>query len=240
MSKIGDFFGMFDKVDDIIYKPIETICEWTKEPLRRFDANREQRKSDQKFYHEMLEKRMEVDLEKTKKSIEVEIDELKDNRIIARNKKVLDTISEYRRSMLEDARDIYYNLSLMEIELSRQAHDLVIKKTQEYKKMQESARDDCDRRLSLIQEKYADNKRVKERQEDSVMDQCDEMIKQAGEFISQLKDDIVRINNNNSERINSASMMTNAVLKNLGGQLGNQIFNEIEEERGENFIEEKK
>ena len=28
---------MFDKIDDIIYKPIETICEWTKEPLRRWE-----------------------------------------------------------------------------------------------------------------------------------------------------------------------------------------------------------
>ena len=26
MSKVLSFFGMFDKIDDIIYKPIETVC----------------------------------------------------------------------------------------------------------------------------------------------------------------------------------------------------------------------
>ena len=35
---------MFDKLDDIIYKPIETICNWMQEPLRQFETGREIRK----------------------------------------------------------------------------------------------------------------------------------------------------------------------------------------------------
>ena len=31
---------MFDKLDDIIYKPIETICDWTKEPLKKWEHKR--------------------------------------------------------------------------------------------------------------------------------------------------------------------------------------------------------
>ncbi len=32
---------MFDKLDDIIYKPVEAVCEWTKEPLKRWEHKRD-------------------------------------------------------------------------------------------------------------------------------------------------------------------------------------------------------
>lgn len=35
------FGDMFDKLDDIIYKPVETICDFIKEPLRVFEHKRE-------------------------------------------------------------------------------------------------------------------------------------------------------------------------------------------------------
>jgi hypothetical protein len=35
---------MFDKLDDIIYKPIETICDWVKETLNALSAGRERKK----------------------------------------------------------------------------------------------------------------------------------------------------------------------------------------------------
>lgn len=40
-------FDMFDKIDDIIYKPVETICEWTKEPLKRWEHNRDMETQEQ-------------------------------------------------------------------------------------------------------------------------------------------------------------------------------------------------
>lgn len=35
------FFDMFDKLDDIIYKPIEAITDWAREPLKRWEHKRE-------------------------------------------------------------------------------------------------------------------------------------------------------------------------------------------------------
>lgn len=34
------FFDMFDKIDDIVYKPVEAICDWTKEPLKKWEHKR--------------------------------------------------------------------------------------------------------------------------------------------------------------------------------------------------------
>jgi len=35
---------MFDKLDDIIYKPVETVCDWIKEPLRASEHRREMKR----------------------------------------------------------------------------------------------------------------------------------------------------------------------------------------------------
>lgn len=32
---------MFDKIDDIVYKPVEALCNWVQEPLKSFSAKRE-------------------------------------------------------------------------------------------------------------------------------------------------------------------------------------------------------
>ena len=241
MSKVLSFFGMFDKIDDIIYKPIETVCEWTKEPLKRFEAEREQKAKDQEAQRKQdtldVESRrkqqedwMQFELKKAEKEMEVSIKELQDNQIIERNKKILDTITEYRRSMIEDAQNIANSLSHMEITLVNEAHNLVVQKTNEYKAIQEAAREDCYNRLTEIGERFANNERVRIRQEDSVMDQCDDMIKKASEFIAQLKEDIKRINDNNSERVNNAAELTDKLMNTMGHQLlGDKIQQAIEE-----------
>ena len=46
------FFDMFDKIDDIIYKPVETICEWTKEPLKRWEHQRDMETQSQNIEDE--------------------------------------------------------------------------------------------------------------------------------------------------------------------------------------------
>lgn len=46
MGKISKFLGMFDKLDDIIYEPIKTISDWSKEPLKKFEAGRQQKAAD--------------------------------------------------------------------------------------------------------------------------------------------------------------------------------------------------
>ena len=62
------------------------------------------------------------------------------------------------------------------------------------------------------------------------MDQCDDMIKKASEFIAQLKEDIKRINDNNSERVNNAAELTDNLMNTMGHQLlGDKIQQAIEE-----------
>ena len=78
-------FDMFDKLDDIIYKPIETCCEWTKEPLKRWKHEREQQAEHNRVENEIYrqqqemqlaqwdaEKRMELEQAQARANIELE------------------------------------------------------------------------------------------------------------------------------------------------------------------------
>lgn len=66
--------------------------------------------------------------------------------------------------------------------------------------------------------------------EDQVMNQCDDMVKQAQNFISQLKDDIKRINDNNSVRVGEATNLTDKIMIQMGSQIGGQVHNIAQEQ----------
>lgn len=80
------FLDMFDKIDDIIYKPVEAICEWTKEPLKKWEHNRnmetqaqniaaEERAREEKLRHEKEMAQQAADNEVAKKKLEQELTE---------------------------------------------------------------------------------------------------------------------------------------------------------------------
>lgn len=48
------FWKMLDKLDDIIYKPIEMITDWAKEPLRRWEYKRKEEEADNQLKREIL------------------------------------------------------------------------------------------------------------------------------------------------------------------------------------------
>ncbi len=40
----GKIFGMFDKVDDIVYEPIKLVCDALRQPLKKVEAHNEKLK----------------------------------------------------------------------------------------------------------------------------------------------------------------------------------------------------
>lgn len=87
-------WDMFDKIDDIIYKPVESICEWTKEPLKRWEHKRDMEKQEQNIVaeehareechqHEKEMAQQSADNELAKKRLEQELTERERASIIA-------------------------------------------------------------------------------------------------------------------------------------------------------------
>ena len=224
------FLDMFDKLDDIIYEPVKTICAWVSEPLNYLEHKRnsetiaqeaqiESAKRMQEAAIEMCTKERMVELETNKKRWDADIDDLTSRREIERNKRVLDAIIEYRRSMIEDAKSIADSLSHMEMSLVEEAHALVLKKAEEYEQLQHKAMEECDKQLEEINARFANNERVRIRREDMVLDATADIIDAAKEFIAELKDDIKRINSNNTNRVNIATAAADKIMEKMGATL---------------------
>lgn len=215
---------MFDKIDDIVYKPIETICEWTKEPLKYFQNKRDEKAKDQEIEREIDKKTAEADIEAEKERKQAilnadirkwdeKLNDLICSNEIKRNKKRLDMITEYRRSMIEDAQNIADNLSRMEMALVEDAHNLVLAITEKYKLLQNKAMSQCDQQLKFIEEAYANNERVKIRREDHVLNQVDDIIKVSQMFIEQLNIDIKSINEGNKVRVDESTKRIDEIMR---------------------------
>lgn len=224
------FLDMFDKLDDIIYEPVKAICSWATEPLRRFEDKRKKSDALQKEQLEAEKREREAELEIRKKGQlarleadkrrwDVDIDHLIGMQEIERNERILNAIIEYRRSMIEDAKSIADNLSHMEMSLVAEAHELVLRKTEEYKALQEKAMKQCDDQLEEIGRRFAGNERIRIKREDMVIAQTEDIINAAKEFIAELNEDIKRINTNNTIRVNTATAAADRNLERMGKTL---------------------
>lgn len=224
------FFDMFDKLDDIIYEPVQAICSWATEPLKQFKDKRKKSDAVQQAALEATKREQEVELEIRKreqlaqleadqKRWDADIDHLIGMQEIERNERILNAIIKYRKSMIEDAKSIANNLSHMEISLVAEAHELVLRKTEEYKALQEKAMKQCDEQLEEIDRKFANNERIRIKREDMVIAQTEDIINAAKAFITELNEDINRININNTNRVNIATVAADKTLEKMGQTL---------------------
>ena len=121
--------------------------------------------------------------------------------------------------MIEDAKSIADNLSHMEMSLVAEAHELVLRKTEEYKALQEKAMKQCDDQLEEIGKRFANNERIRIKREDMVIAQTEDIINAAKAFIAELNEDIKRININNTNRVNTATAAADRTLERMGQTL---------------------
>lgn len=198
---------MFDKLDDIVYKPIETICDWIKEPMNALEAGRERKKMKAAADIEMDMRKQETELQAynarqaaelvaDQKRWNAEIDEMIAEQESQRRDKLVESIKRYQIDLATATRDIVESIGLMSIELRREANALMMEKTQEYRKLQDEATDNAMQRLDDINQRFANNERVRLRMEDSVINQMDTVVDAANKFINELAEDFRRLNMN--------------------------------------------
>jgi len=221
---------MFDKLDDIIYKPIETLCNWIEEPLRSFESRRqiqqmqataeiEEKARRQEAELQAYSARQQVEIEADRRRLNAEIDQMIQEQEMANREKFVEALKRYQTDLARVNVEIVNNIGLMTIDLRRAAHALVTEKTQEYREIQNQAIESTMKRLDDINERYANNERVRTRMEDSVMNQMDSVIEAADRFITELADDLKRLNQNTDDLMHMGMENVNKYLAPMGQSL---------------------
>ena len=220
------FLDMFDKLDDIIYKPIELITDWAGEPLRTREHKRKEQSADNELKRDierktakervaseikmkdrkiaseikMKEREREADIE-VKKETEViriiaEIQEWKKDQEFNRMKAVSEAISKYQKELTQLNVDAVNDIGHMQIELREKAQNLVYEKTIKYKDLQTTATQEAMEDLKRIETDFSDNEVAKKILNKAVEDRLGNIINVAANFLEELNDDIRSINKN--------------------------------------------
>lgn len=187
------FLNMLDKVDDFFYKPMETICNWLEEPLKIFEAKRNMTAEEKKHELERIDREHAAKLESDMKKLDFELEELRKDKVIERNKATLETIKKYKADMAKLSVEIVNTIGNMTLDLRERANNFVQDNVKRYKELQDDAITKADKRLEEIETKYPEGSKSKEIMQDAVAKQMNSIIDRADNFMNTLNDDLKKI-----------------------------------------------
>lgn len=205
MNSIGKIFGMFDRVDDIIYEPIKLLCDTLRQPLKQIDAYNNKKKAEYSQELSKQLKKFEVDLELDKKEremqlsiderrMEEEINQMILDNDLKRREDMVQLEMKYRKEMAEAAAQLAEIIANMQVEVRSKILALYTEKEKEYLDLQEKYKRQTFDTVKSLRETFPDG---------------------LGEDI--IKDEVRTQLKNISERSSEFSKLMNEDMKNIFG-----------------------
>lgn len=196
-------FGMFDRLDDIVYEPVHLLCDALRQPLRQIEINNERKKMElessleqnNKAFEEKLKleiNRENMLLRTDERKINAQIDKMLDDADFERQERMVEAIKRYQIDLGEVSVSIGDSIGKMSLELRKKAQDMVLEQTLKYKEIQEQAMDDSMKRLEMVQEKFGfeNSSNAKKIMEHAIEKQMIGIIERADEFMVSMKNDL--------------------------------------------------
>lgn len=209
------FKTVLNGISNIIKGPLNVLEDWAREPLKKFENDREQKNLDRSLERSIKEKtevgRIESEIRKAEEThkadlyvrmnteinrINVETEEWQKDQQFERMKKVTEAVAHYQERLNELNLNTIRAIGEMDIELRAKAQNLVLEKTAQYRMIQDEAIKQAEEEFDQIEKKYVGNDRIynvmisaTEKKLVGIIDKCDE-------FMAQLNTDIAAMNNN--------------------------------------------
>lgn len=148
VKAIGKIFGMFDKVDDIVYEPIKLVCDTLRQPLKQLDAHNEKKKAehDQELVKQLKQFEVDLELDKKQREMQLSVDERRmeeeinqmilDNDL-QRREDMVQLEMKYRKEMAEAAAQLAQIIANMQVETRSKILALYTEKEKEYLDLQD-------------------------------------------------------------------------------------------------------
>lgn len=205
VKAVPKIFGMFDKIDDIVYEPIKLVCDILRQPLNKIEARNEKKKAEDNQELVKQLKQFEVDLELDKKQremqlsiderrMEEEINQMIQDNDLQRREDMVQLEMKYRKEMAEAAAQLAQIMANMQVETRSKILVLYAEKEKEYLDLQDKYKKQMFDTVKSLRETFPDGTG-----EDFIKD----------EVKTQLK--------NISERSSAFSKLMNEDMKNVFG-----------------------
>lgn len=214
------FLNVLSKIGSVITAPIETFCNWTEEPLRRWDHERSenskdkdverdiqrqvgvekelsnQRMKEQEHQSELNIKeqahRNELHIRRETEIVRIitEIEQLKKDKEFERMKAVSDAMMAYQTELTRINVEAVEAIGTMRIELQRKAYELIHEKSQQYNELQDRAIQQAAEQLERIDSSPNMSDASRNIMIGAVDKKLAGIINNATRFIEQLNDDM--------------------------------------------------
>lgn len=200
---IGKIFGMFDKVDDIVYEPVKLVCDALRQPLKQIDAHNEKAKAEhaQELIKQMKQFEANMELDKKKREMELTVDQRRmeeeinqmilDNDLHRREDMVQLEI-KYRKEMAEAATQLAQIMANMQVDTRNKIFSLYTEKTNEYLQIQQKFEgnlyNNVDRMKKLFPGEKGDEKIM-----DYTFKQLEEIAQRSSDFAKSMNDDMTKV-----------------------------------------------
>ncbi|MBQ8724426.1 MAG: hypothetical protein IJY74_01985, partial [Oscillospiraceae bacterium] len=149
-----------------------------------------------------------------------EIDQMISEQEDARRDKLVESIKRYQIDLANASRDIVNSIGLMSLELREKAHNMVLEKTKEYKAIQDEAKKQSMLELKEAKDMFfIDDPDTYAMLRDHIFEERSTMVDMAGRFITELSEDIKRLNENCDYLMREGMKNVNANLKPLANAL---------------------
>lgn len=197
------------KLGDVLLSPINMMCNWAEEPLRKYEHDRQEESKDNDVQRTIeLEVGVEIALSKQKMKenelstnlkikretevfrIITEIEQLKKDKEFERMKMVSDAMMEYQKELTRINVDAVEAIGSMRIDLQRKAYELIHEKTQQYAELQDRAIHQAQEQLDKIDNNPNLSENSKNVLSNAVGEKLAGTIKNATRFIEQLNNDM--------------------------------------------------
>lgn len=205
VKAIGKIFGMFDKVDDIVYEPIKLVCDTLRQPIKQIDIYNEKKKAehDQELVKQLKQFEADLELDKKQREMQLSIDERRmeeeinqmilDNDL-QRREDMVQLEMKYRKEMAAAAAQLAQIMANMQVETRSKVLALYTEKEKEYLDLQDQYKKQMFDTVKSLRETFPDG---------------------TGEDI--IKDEVKTQLKNISERSTAFSKLMNEDMKNVFG-----------------------
>lgn len=203
VKAIGKIFGMFDKVDDIVYEPIKLACDALRQPLKQVDIHNEKKKMEHEQELKKQLEKFEVDLELDKKQremqlsvdkrrMEEEINQMILDNDLQRREDMVQIEMRYRKEMAEAATRLEQIMANMHVETRSKIFILYKEKTNDYLESQQKFEDSLLDKVEKMKKLFPG-----EKGEEKIMDyyfqQLDVIAQRSADFAKSMNNDMIKV-----------------------------------------------
>ena len=205
--------SVIGKVFKTVTGPLGVLEDWAKEPLKRWENNRQQQNADRAVERRIREQTgvesvksqlrreeaehlvsLEIKMQTDIARINAETEQWAKDKEAARSKELAEAAIEFIKQSGKLLSDIQSEFGNMNLELREKAQNFILEKTREFKAEAKEAFIDSMEEVKMIKENFPDDKEMEKMYIEDSRDRYRSFFTTTTEFIVNLKDELKNMN----------------------------------------------